>query len=86
MEILKNHTVIDKWELLQGELIEPIRVLQRPSFKLIPKHPIHKSVLQCCADIHVTSLDTDFILDTTLISLITFDTTNIPTIDNLYDA
>lgn len=85
IQILKNGTFMDKWELLEDVLVEPFKVIQDVLFFLYPKHPSHKSVLKTTAQIHVTTQETNFILDVTFVSTIQFDhLKDIPNLENLY--
>jgi hypothetical protein len=87
IEVLSNDTVLDKWDLLDDDITEPFKVIQDVSFYLIPKHPIYQSVLKSTAKIHVTTEDTDFILDALFVSTIQFKhDADIPTLQDLHES
>lgn len=76
-----------KWEQSNDDYVGHLTDGEKPAFLLLPHHPINKSFFKISANIYITNIETDFILDIDIDSFVQFDIdTNIPTIRDLYTA
>jgi len=75
------------WEQSNNNYVGKLQDLEKQWFKLLPAHPIHKSLFEVGANIYITNIDTDFILDIKISSMVQFNSNSIPpTIHDLYAA
>jgi hypothetical protein len=87
MEIISTICHLSKFNMSNDKWKNPINGRQGQKFKLLPAHPEHKHVFMVDLNVYVTNLDTDFILDMDINSIIGFDVeTKVPTVEDLYEV
>lgn len=78
---------ITKWEQSNNLYVGHLNDGEDPTFELLPYHPEHKSLFKISANIYITNIETDFILDIDIVSITQFDIGPvIPTVETLYEV
>jgi hypothetical protein len=86
MEILLIESNILKWEQLTDDFAYPIKDGEKHRYNLSPYHPNLKSLFVIVGIIHITSLETDFLLDIEIQSGMQLETNGKPAPEDLYEA
>jgi hypothetical protein len=85
MEIIEITTQLKKWEQNCDDFSYPLKEGEKQGFELFPRRDIYKSICNIYGIIHITCLETDLILDIEYLTIVEFDTSGKPTVENIYD-
>ena len=87
MTIINTICHLAKFDMSNSEWQTPLKGRQGQNFKLLPKHQEYKHVFTLDINNYLTNLDTDFILDMDVNSIVLFDVdTLVPTAEDLYEV
>ncbi|HVX25135.1 MAG TPA: hypothetical protein VHB70_02240 [Parafilimonas sp.] len=87
LEIIESNSKIIKWEQLTNDYSLPYRAGEKQSFRLSPYNLEFKSIFEITGIFHVTTIETDFILDTEIRTIAILETGGItPKAEQLYNV